>query len=115
MDGKQGVGRVLVAQLEKRPAHALDRVRESRKVGVAGTGDGSGQGGRVTVLVLHEPPEIRLDVDHHRSAVRADLLHQHREVGPVPLHGADSRDLGQLGALVAGKTGIIECAVLSLM
>ena len=88
VDGQESVGRVFVAQLEKGPAHPLHGVGQAREVGVAGAGDHGQDGRRVRALVFHEAPEVRLDVHDDLSGVRADLLHQDRKVGPVPLHRA---------------------------
>src|SRR5216684_274440 len=81
----------LLAQLQECQAHPRDGVRQPGQVRVARARDHRRQHRGVGVLLLHESPEVGLDVNYDLCSRSADLLHQDREVGPVGLHRADGR------------------------
>ena len=88
VDRQHDIGRVQVAQLDQRLPESLDGVGKAGHVGEARRRDLGADGRGITARgsLLHVAPEIGLDVDDHRLAEGAGLLHQQFEVGVVRVH-----------------------------
>src|SRR6266702_7614693 len=90
MQGKNGIVSIFIPYVQQGPGKTLNGVRETCGISIARRRDaGRHSGGIVSTMrgILKETPRIRLNNHQYWLTKRAYLLHKHRPISKISLHG----------------------------